>query len=297
MGTKVNVDEKTLSLTNLEKVLYPSIGFTKGQVIDYYARVSETILPHLYGRCITTKRWPDGVEAESFFQKNCPKFHPSWINLAKGPGDNNSVEYCLVDSKASLVWLANLAALEFHGPMAKARKLETPTMVVFDLDPGESADISNCCTVALEIRDALEKINLKSFPKTSGGKGMQIYLPINTKAFTHSQASAFAKGIGEVLAKVLPDLVLTNMGKSLRKGKVLIDWSQNSHHKTTILPYSLRGRDLPYVSTPLTWEEVQKGSENKIDLKFLPEDVIQRIETHGDLFSETLTIKQRLGGE
>jgi len=294
MPVEVDVEGKTLSLSNLDKVLYPKTGFTKSQVIDYYARISKVMVPHLKRRCITTKRWPDGVEAESFFQKNCPKFHPDWIQVADGPGDSDTVSYCLVETAAAMVWMANLAALEFHAPMAFAGDLETPSMIVFDLDPGQGVGLIECCKVALGLKELLENIKLKCFAKTSGGKGMQVYIPINQPDISHKAASAFAKSVGDILAKQLDGLVITNMKRSLRDGKVFIDWSQNSRHKTTVAVYSLRGREQPFVSTPITWDEVELGANSQLDLKFLPNQVLQRVETFGDLFESALIMKQYL---
>ena len=244
-------------------------------------------------RCVTTKRWPDGVEATPFFQKNCPDHRPSWLGVARGPG-SDGVDYCLVDSAPGLVWLANLAALEVHLPMALAASIENPRMIVFDLDPGEGVDISGCCEVALLLRETLAHLGLVSFPKTSGGKGLQVYVPINLDGLTQELAGIFAKGVGDILAKGNPDKVLTNMTKSLRKGKVFIDWSQNSLHKTTIGVYSMRGRERPCISTPLDWSEVDKA--DKSELAFLPADVIKRVHRSGDLFAQTLTLEQQLPG-
>ncbi len=234
----VEIDGHRLGVTNLEKVLYPLIGFTKAQVIDYSVRLAPVMLPHIRDRGITLRRWPDGVTESSFFEKRCPSHRPGWVGTCLGPGDRRGgIEYCRLDSIAALAWTANLAALEIHSPMARCGAIDAPTMLVFDLDPGEPATILECCQVALEIQDVLETVGLASFPKTSGSKGMQLYAPLNTP-HEHDHASDFALAVAQVLEKRMPTLVLSNMTKKLRKGKIFIDWSQNSRHKTTIAPYS-----------------------------------------------------------
>ncbi|MEM9655047.1 MAG: non-homologous end-joining DNA ligase [Actinomycetota bacterium] len=292
---EVAIGERTLSLSNLDKVLYPAVGFTKSEVIDYYARVAAAMLPHISGRCITLRRWPNGVDQQSFFEKRCPGHRPPWVMTALGPGDGDTgIDYCTIDEPASLVWTANLAALELHGPMAKADDLDTPTMVVFDLDPGEPATIVECCQVALQLQELLETVGLSSWAKTSGSKGLQLYVPLNSP-HTHRHASDFALAAGQVVAKQLPKLVLVEMKRSLRAGKIFVDWSQNSRHKTTIAPYSLRARPEPTVSAPVTWDEVADGAAGD-GLRFEAGEVLERVASMGDLFAETQTLQQELPG-
>lgn len=291
----VEIDGHQLSVSNLEKVMYPVPGFTKAQVIDYYVRVAPVMLPHVGDRGVTLRRWPDGVTENSFFEKRCPSHRPGWVGTCLGPGDRRGgIEYCRLDSVAALAWTANLAALEIHSPMARCGDADSPTMLVFDLDPGDPATIEECCQVALEIQEVLEPVGLASYPKTSGSKGLQLYVPLNT-AHTHEHAADFALAVAQLLEKTLPDRVVSNMTKKLRKGKVLIDWSQNSRHKTTVAPYSLRAKDRPTVSTPLTWDEVDDGAGGE-PLIFEAAEVLDRIDEHGDLFAETLTLEQQLPG-
>jgi bifunctional non-homologous end joining protein LigD len=291
--TAVEVGSRTLTLSNLEKVLYPAVGFTKAQVIDYYVRVAPTMLTHVAGRGVTLRRWPDGVEGQSFFEKRCPKHRPEWIDTAEGPGDRGGpIGYCCLDEVAALAWSANMAALEIHAPMARAVDIDSPTMVVFDLDPGAPATIVECCRVALDIREVLEHLGLVAFPKTSGSKGLQLYVPLNTP-HSHEHASSFALAVAQLLEKQQPDAVVSNMSKAVRPGKIFVDWSQNSRHKTTIAPYSLRAKDRPTVSTPITWDEVAVGADGEM-LSFETDEVLARIDEQGDLFAATATLEQQL---
>ncbi len=289
----VEIDGHRLAVTNLEKVMYPLVGFTKAQVIDYYARIAPTMLPHIADRGVTLRRWPDGVTADSFFEKRCPSHRPGWVGTCLGPGDRRGgIEYCRLDSVAALAWTANLAALEIHAPMARCGEVDAPTMLVFDLDPGAPATIVECCQVALEIRDILDTVGLVSYAKTSGSKGMQLYVPLNTP-HEHEHASDFALAVAQLLEKKRPDLILSNMNRKLRKGKVFIDWSQNSRHKTTIAPYSMRGKDRPTVSTPISWDEVADGGDGE-PLGYETEDVLRRVDALGDLFADTVERQQEL---
>jgi bifunctional non-homologous end joining protein LigD len=292
--THVQVGERTLSLSNLDKVLYPAAGFTKGQVIDYYARIAPIMLPHLAGRALTFKRFPNGVDKPGFFEKRCPQHRPDWVPVATGPGDRGGpIAYCVVDEPAALVWAANLAALELHAPMALAADLDSPRAVVFDLDPGPPAAIRECAAVALSIRALLEQVNLEAWAKTSGSKGLQVYVPVNGP-LTHEHASAFALAVGQLLEKQDPARVLTSMAKVERKNKVFVDWSQNNRHKTTIAPYSLRAREQPTVSTPVSWDEVDAAATGRADLRYEASDVLARVERDGDLFAPVLTERQTL---
>jgi bifunctional non-homologous end joining protein LigD len=289
----VEIDGRRLSVSNLDKVLYPLIGFTKAQVIDYYVKVAPVMVDHIGDRGVTLRRWPDGVTADSFFEKRCPGHRPEWVGTCDGPGDRGgAIGYCRIDSMAALAWTANLAALEIHSPMARCDEIDSPAMLVFDLDPGSPATIVECCQVALDIRAVLDAVGLSSYPKTSGNKGMQLYVPLNAPA-SHGHASEFALAVAQLLEQQHPTRVLSNMKKSLRKGKVFIDWSQNSRHKTTIAPYSLRANDRPTVSTPITWDEVSDGAGGE-PLVHDSADVLERIAELGDLFADTLVLEQEL---
>jgi bifunctional non-homologous end joining protein LigD len=292
----VEVDGHELELSNLEKVLYPS-GFTKGEVVDYYARIAPVALPHLRGRALTFKRFPNGTETQGFFEKRCPGHRPAWVNVALGPGDRRGgIEYCCVDSPASLVWAANMAAIELHGPMALAADLDTPRAVVFDFDPGPDTDIGDCCAIALGVRDVLAAVDLEGCCKTSGSKGLQLYVPLNTPGATHAAAADFALAVGQVMEKQLPRKVTTVMAKAVRPGKIFVDWSQNAHHKTTIAPYSLRARPAPTVSTPVSWDEVEACASGTLAMVFEAADVLARVSAQGDQFEPVLTLQQHLPG-
>ena len=293
--TVVEIEGHELKLSNLDKVLYPSHGFTKGEVIDYYARIAPTMLPHLGDRAITLKRYPNGVDDKFFYEKNCPKHRPSWIGTAPVPGEDGPITYCKLDSLAALVWAANLAALELHTTMARAATPANPTMVVFDLDPGEPADILDCAEIGLWIRDVLDGLGLQCVAKTSGSKGLQVYLPVNgTTDYDHS--AGFAKAVAESMERQAPDRVVSVQRKSLRVGKVLVDWMQNSFHKTTVCAYSLRAREQPTVSTPVSWDEVEAchDERDRSLLTFTAPEVLERVDALGDLWSPTLTVEQDL---
>ncbi|HEY5698824.1 MAG TPA: non-homologous end-joining DNA ligase [Acidimicrobiales bacterium] len=288
----VEIDGRELSVTNLDKVLYPD-GFTKAEVIDYYVRVAPAMLPHVQGRGVTLRRYPNGVDETSFFEKRSPDHRPDWIGTALGPGDRKGgIQYLVIDEVATLAWVGNMAALEVHAPMARAVDIDAPTMVVFDLDPGAPATIVDCCRVALEIQDVLADLDLQIWPKTSGSKGMQLYLPLNTP-HTHEHASSFALAVAQVLENQDPKRVTSVMKKQLRKGKIFVDWSQNSHHKTTIAAYSLRARPTPTVSTPISWDEVQSGADGEV-LSFTAPEVLERVADFGDVFAPTATLEQEL---
>jgi bifunctional non-homologous end joining protein LigD len=280
----VDVGDQTLKLSNLDKVLYPETGFTKGEVIDYYVSVADVLLPHLRDRILTRKRWPDGTGADAFFEKNKPRGTPDFVRTVfMAEHGDDGVDYVVADSLPTLVWLANLAALELHVPQWTVDDEGNPqdaNLVVFDLDPGAPADIIDCCNVALALQQLVEQDGLTAFPKTSGNKGAQLYVPVDP---TPSRTtSAYAKRLAEQLEQALPDLVVASMEKKVRGGKVFIDWSQNNAAKTTVAPYSLRGRAEPTVSTPLTWDEVADAS-HRGDLAFRAADVVHRVEEIGDL--------------
>jgi bifunctional non-homologous end joining protein LigD len=290
----VDIGGRQLKLTNLDKVLYPADGFTKGEVIDYYARIAPTLLTHLGDRGITMRRFPNGVDDKSFFEKRCPSHRPEWVDVCPGPGDSGgAIDYCRLSSVAAIVWAANLAALELHAPMARCADIEVPCMIVFDLDPGEPAAIRECAEVGLWLHDLFESFELECFAKTSGSKGLQVYVPVNGQPLTHDQAGQFALFVAQAMEKHHGDKVLSNMRKELRKGKVFIDWSQNSRHKTTICAYSMRARPRPTVSTPVTWDEVDAAASGA-PLSFEAPDVLDRIDTLGDLWAPTATLVQEI---
>ncbi len=295
--TIVEVEGRKLKLSNLEKVLYPAAGFAKGQVIDYYVRVAPVLVPHLAGRPLTMKRYPEGVDHEYFFEKNAPMHRPEWVKTAPVWSDSNSrtINYILANDLATLVWIANLASLELHPSLSLAADLEQPTMIVFDLDPGPPADIVQCAQVGLWVRAIFDHFGLQSFPKTSGSKGMQIYVPLNTKT-SYSETKQFAHAVARLLEQEHPELVVSDMKKAVRANKVFVDWSQNDQHKTTIGVYSLRAREHPTVSTPITWDEVEQTLKKKDAqrLVFEAPEVLKRVEKMGDLFELVLRLKQNL---
>jgi bifunctional non-homologous end joining protein LigD len=293
----VDIDGRRLSLSNLDKVFYPETGFTKGQVIDYYTRVAPALLAHLRGRPLTLKRYPDGVMGPHFYEKQCPRHRPDWVVTSPVWSRHNArtIDFCLADDLATLVWLANLADLELHTSLALAADVTAPTVVAFDLDPGPPATIVECAEVAVRLREAFEHLGLRSFPKTSGSKGMQVYVPLNTPA-TYDQTKPFARGLAQVLERRHPELVVSDMKKTLRTGKVLVDWSQNDEHKTTVNVYSLRARDRPTASTPLHWDEVEAviGTRDPEALAFTSDEVLARVAEHGDLFRPVVELEQEL---
>jgi bifunctional non-homologous end joining protein LigD len=295
--SEVTIGGKRLKLVNLDKVFYPAVGFTKGQVIDYYARISSVLLPHLKDRPLTLKRYPDGVEGPFFYEKRCPEHRPKWVQTAPVWSDDKGdhIQFCLANDLATLIWAANLADLELHTSLSLAKKIEQPTMMVFDLDPGEPADIRDCCAVAAQLRALLEQLRLKSFAKTSGSKGLQVYVPLNTPV-TYDETKPFSHAIAQVLERANPKGVTSNMSKSLRRGRVFVDWSQNDEHKTTVCVYSLRAKERPTVSTPVDWDEVQQGIRPKKgkELVFESQKVLERAERRGDVFEAVLELKQRL---
>jgi bifunctional non-homologous end joining protein LigD len=294
---EVEVEGRTLSLSNLDKVFYPRTGFTKGHVIDYYMRIAPVLLPHLQGRHLTLKRYPNGVEGDFFYEKQCPSHRPDWVRTAGVWSRHNGreIDYCMVDELATIVWLANLADLEMHTPLAYADAPEQPTVLAFDLDPGPPAGIVECAEVALRLRDAFDHFGLLAFPKTSGSKGMQVYVPLNTPT-TYAVTKPFAQGVAQVLERRMPELVVSEMRKDRRPGKVFIDWSQNDEHKTTVCVYSLRARELPTVSTPLEWDEVEAVTRSREpdELAFTSDEVLERVAEHGDCFAPVLELEQEL---
>jgi bifunctional non-homologous end joining protein LigD len=293
----VEIEGKHLSLTNLDKVLYPVTGFTKGQVIDYYARIAPVLVPHLAGRPLTLKRYPEGVDKEYFFEKNATKHRPDWVKTAPiwSGGNQRNINYIMADDLPTLIWIANLASIELHPSLSLANDILCPRSMVFDLDPGEPANVVQCCQVGMWLRDIFEHFGLQSFPKTSGSKGLQIYVPLNTPT-NYEVTKTFAHALARLLENEHRELVVSDMKKQLRVGKVFVDWSQNDDHKTTVSVYSLRAREQPTVSTPVKWEEVAQALKKKDAswLVFEAGQVLDRVREMGDLFGPLLTLKQRL---
>src|SRR3954470_2773900 len=295
--TELTVENRTLMVSNLDKVLYPKDGFTKGDLIHYYVQIAGVLLQHLKDRPLTMKRYPDGVEGEFFYEKNCPAHRPKWVQTAKvwSEGNQREMHYCLAQDLPTLVWAANLADIELHTSLARKKDVARPTMMVFDLDPGAPADIVQCCQVGLWLRDLLAGMKLKSWAKTSGSKGLQVYVPLNTAA-TFDETKTLSRALAEHLEREHPELVISKMARALRKGKIFVDWSQNDEHKTTVNVYSLRAKEQPTVSTPVTWKEVEKCLKKKnAKLLVFPSDrVLERVQKIGDLFEPVEKLKQKL---
>jgi bifunctional non-homologous end joining protein LigD len=293
----VSVGGQKLSLSNLDKVIWPAAGFTKGEAIDYYARVTDAILPHLRDRPLTRVRFPDGIDGQRFYEKRAPSHTPDWVRTAPLEfGKEGLLHFIVCDEPATLIWLAQLAAFELHPSLSEADEVERPTTLVFDLDPGAPADIIDCCKVALRLRGMFANLDLDCYPKTSGSKGLQIYAPLNNKKVTYEDTKPFAHAVAQTLERDTPDEVVSRMAKNLRKGKVFVDWSQNDRAKTTVAVYSLRAREHPTVSTPVTWDEVERAAKSgKAErLRFESKDVLKRIDKLGDLFAPVLELKQKL---
>ncbi len=296
-GHTITVSGRELSITNPDKVLYPEAGFTKGDVIEYYRAIAPALLPHLRGRALTMKRYPNGVNEESFYQTESPKHRPEWVTTVPiwSEGNGRDINFTVVNSLPTLLWAANLADLELHTSMARARTPRRPTMMVFDLDPGPPATIIECCEVALMLRERLGRDGLLCFPKTSGSKGLQLYAPLNT-AVGYDGTKSFAHDLARTMESEHGDLIVSNMRKELRTGRVLMDWSQNDYRKTTVCVYSLRARTHPTVSTPLEWDEVERTAERGDPelLVFDWKQVLERVERLGDLFEPVVKLRQRL---
>lgn len=293
----VTFGRKKVELSNLDKVFYPETGFTKGDVIAYYRSVADVCVPHLKNRALTLKRYPDGVDGNFFYEKRCPPYRPEWMKTVtmRRKRDGKYIAYCMVDGEAPLVWAANLGNLELHTSLAKGTDVMRPTALVFDLDPGPPADVLDCGAVAFWLKEVLDDLGLDSFCKTSGSKGLQMFVPLNTKV-SYDETGPFAHDLARAIESRHADAVVTKMKKELRGGKVLIDWSQNDDHKTTVSVYSLRARPHPTVSTPIEWDELRKAIKAKKAerLVFEASAAIKRIERNGDLFSPVLTLRQKL---
>jgi len=291
----VTVGDVALSLSNLDKPMYPRAGFTKGHVIDYYTRIAPVLLAHLEARPLTLKRYPNGVEQGHFYEKRCPAHRPGWVRTASVWSGRNEgyIDYCVCEDLPTVVWLANLADLELHTPMARAPEMDVPTMIAFDLDPGVGTTVIECARVALELRAAFDVFGLQAFAKTSGSKGMQVYLPLNVPGVGYEDTRAFSRGVAQVLERRAPDRIVTDMAKAKRVGKVFVDWSQNDRHKTTVNVYSLRAMERPTVSTPVSWDEVSDCADGT-PLSFVASEALSRVESLGDLFSAVQTLEQEL---
>jgi bifunctional non-homologous end joining protein LigD len=287
----VITEGRQLRISNWDKVLYPETGFTKGDLVAYYARVAPAVLPHLHDRPLTLKRYPNGVDAPYFYEKQSPSHRPEWVQTVR-IGD---VNYTLAQDRPTLIWLANLADVELHTSLSLAAKPEEPTMMVFDLDPGAPAGLVECCQVALVLRGLFDQLRLTSVAKTSGSKGLQVYVPLNTPV-DYRATKPFARRVAELLEQRMPELVVSRMTKRLRPGKVLVDWSQNDAHKTTVTVYSLRARERPTASTPVTWDEVELCHEHgdERQLTFEADELLTRASEQGDLFADAVTVKQEL---
>jgi bifunctional non-homologous end joining protein LigD len=295
---QVEVDGRELKLSNLDKVLYPKTGFTKGEMIDYYARIADAMVPHLAGRAVTLRRFPEGVDntEAAFFEKRCPKHRPRWVKTATvtaGP-HAGKIDFCVCNDRPTLVWMAQLATIELHPSLSVARRPAQPTVLAFDLDPGPPADVVDCCGIALQLRGMFSHFDLECFPKTTGSKGLQVYLPLNTKSH-YDETKPFARALAQLLEKQTGKVV-SKMSKEIRKGKVFVDWSQNHPRKTTVAVYSMRARERPTVSTPVSWDEVERcAKKGDADLLvFEAAEVLKRVEKHGDLFAPVLELEQRL---
>lgn len=293
----VTVKNRQLKLTNLDKVLYPQVPFTKAQVLDYYAHVSSAILPYLKNRPLTLKRYPNGVASSHFYERMCPSHRPSWMPTVRIASESagRNVDYCMVNDAAALIWVANLASIELHTLLATVRRLDRPTFIVFDLDPGAGATIHHCAQAAIQLRDLLEREGLRTFAKTSGSKGVHVYLPLNTPV-AYEQTKTFARSAAMEIERSNPSRITTNMRRDTRKGKVFIDWSQNDAHKTTVTAYSLRALERPYVSAPISWNELEalgKGRSAR-SVNFDSAQVLSRLDSMGDLFQPVLQVRQRI---
>jgi bifunctional non-homologous end joining protein LigD len=297
-ATTVKIGKTQVNLSNLEKILYPQVKFTKGQVIEYYLKMSSVIVPQVKNRPLTLKRYPNGVDGMHFYEKRCPPHKPDWIKTVtvSSRREEGKLTYCVIDNPASLVWVANLASLELHTLLFTGEDLYRPTWMVFDLDPGPPADVLDCIPIAIKMRDMLGKLGLESFVKVSGSKGLHMWIPLNRKEITFDQTKSFSHAIAQIMEREQPDKIVSNMKKELRKGKIFIDWSQNDEHKTTVAAYSLRAKAEPTVSTPVQWDELAAAAKKKDPgrLRFLAADVIKRVDKIGDLFAPVLRMKQKL---
>jgi bifunctional non-homologous end joining protein LigD len=292
-ATELAVDGRSLPIRNLERVVFPRAGTTKAELLDYYVRIADTMLPHLRERLLHMHRYPEGVEGPRFWQKACPEHRPGWMEVAPvwSRDKDAHIDYCVVNELASLLWAVNIGSIELHTSLHLRDRMDRPAVVAFDLDPGEGVGLAECCEVGLRLRDLLAGLGLGCWAKTSGSKGLQVYVPLNGEA-TYAETKPFARHVAELLEEQTPDRVVSRMAKALRRGKVLVDWSQNTEHKSTVCAYSVRAKQRPTVSTPVTWDEVE--SRDPDALVFEMDDVLERVAEHGDLFEPVLTTRQDL---
>jgi bifunctional non-homologous end joining protein LigD len=297
-GGDLDVGGRRLAIRHLDRVIFPRTGTTKGELLDYYVRIADAMLPHLRERLLHMHRYPEGVEGPRFWQKGCPDFKPDWMPVApvwsRDKGEN--IDYCVVNELAGLLWAVNIGSIELHTSLHHRDELHAPTSIAFDLDPGPGTSIVECCQVGLRLREMFDRLGLESFAKTSGSKGLQVYVPLNAGDVTYEATKPVARRIAELLEAETPDRVVSRMARSLREGKVLVDWSQNTEHKSMVCAYSVRAKERPTVSTPVTWEEVEAAvdSGDASRLAFETGDVLERVERDGDLFAPVLTLCQDL---
>ena len=296
-GGPLDVDGRRLAIRNLDRVIFPRAGTTKAELLDYYVRVAEAILPHLRERLLHMRRYPEGVEGPRFWQKACPEHRPEWIPTAPvwSRDKQAHIRYCVVNELATLLWAVNLGSIELHTSLHRRDHLHRPTVIAFDLDPGEGVGLPECCEVGLRVRELFASLGLRSFAKTSGSKGLQVYVPLNAGA-TYALTKPFSRAVAELLEAETPDAVVSRMARALRPGRVLVDWSQNTEHKSMVCAYAVRAKERPTVSTPVTWEEVERaaGSGDATALVFEMGDVIDRLAARGDIFEPVLRLHQAL---
>jgi bifunctional non-homologous end joining protein LigD len=295
---QIDVGGRRLAIRNLDRVLFPAAGTTKAEVLDFYARVAGVMLAHLRRRPLHMHRYPEGVDGPRFWQKACPESRPDWVRTVGvwSPDKRADIDFCVVDELATLLWAVNIGSIELHTSLHTAEDLHRPTVLAFDLDPGPGADVLDCADVALRLRELLADVGLRGLVKTSGSKGLGLYVPLNTPV-TYAATKPLARLVAELLEAQWPDRVTSRAARDLRHGKVLVDWGQNTEHKSMVCAYSVRAKRRPTVSTPVTWEELEAavGDRDAAGLSFEMGDVLRRVEQHGDLFAEVLTLEQRLG--
>jgi bifunctional non-homologous end joining protein LigD len=292
-----DVGGRRLQIRNLDRVVFPQAGTTKGELLDYYIRIADTMLPHLHDRLLHMHRYPEGVEGPRFWQKGCPEHRPGWIPIAPvwSRDKRANIDYCVVNELAALLWAVNIGSIELHTSLHLRHDLHRPTVIAFDLDPGEGAGLLECCEVALRLRELFASLELRSFAKTSGSKGLQVYLPLNGDV-SYAETKPVSRAVAELLEAERPDAVVSGMARKLRAGKVLVDWRQNTEHKSMVCAYSVRAKRRPTVSTPLMWREVEEALDRADEglLVFEMGAVLERVREHRDVFGEVLTIRQRL---
>jgi bifunctional non-homologous end joining protein LigD len=299
VSAEFEIDGRRLTIRHLDRVIFPQNGTTKKDLLDYYVRISGAMLPHLRDRLLHMHRYPSGVNGPRFWQKACPEHHPDWIATAPvwSADKGATIDYCVVNELPALLWAVNLGSIELHTSLHERQELLRPTVLAFDLDPGEGVGVLECAEVALRVRDLLDGFGMQSLVKTSGSKGLQVYVPLNNLNASYRTTKPVARGIAELLESQTPDRVVSRMARALRPGKVFVDWSQNTEHKSMVCVYSVRAKQRPTVSTPLTWEELEAAIDagDPGQLVFEMDDVLARLDEHGDLFAEVLTLGQEPG--